>query len=59
MNSPDELRAKAAKARKIAGAKNRSPHGYLLGLADRYEAEALQLERRLAANKPDGKEARR
>ena len=46
MDSPDELRAKAAKAREVAGSKNRSPNGYLLDLADRYEAEASEKERR-------------
>jgi hypothetical protein len=46
MNSPDELRAKAAKAREVAGSKNRNPNGYLMDLADRYEAQALELERR-------------
>ena len=49
MDSPDELRAKAAKAREVAASKNRSPNGYLLDLADRYEAEASELERRRPA----------
>ncbi len=48
MDSPDQLRAKAAKAREVAGSKNRSPNGYLLDLAERYEAEASEMERRLA-----------
>ena len=46
MDSPDELRAKAAKAREVAGSKNRNPNGYLLDLAERYEAEAAAKERR-------------
>jgi hypothetical protein len=46
MESPEQLRAKAAKAREVASGKNRSPNGYLLELADRYEAEATELERR-------------
>ena len=49
MISPDELRAKAAKAREVAGSKNRSPNGYLLELAERYEAQALEMERRRPA----------
>jgi hypothetical protein len=49
MDSPDQLRAKAAKAREVAGSKNRSPNGYLLDLADRYEAEATEIERRRPA----------
>lgn len=52
MNTPDELRTKAAKAREVAVARNRGPNGYLLELADRYEAEASELERRLAGAKP-------
>ena len=46
MESAEQLRAKAAKAREVASGKNRSPNGYLLELADRYEAEATELERR-------------
>jgi hypothetical protein len=46
MSSPDELRAKAAKAREVAGKGKRGPNGYLLELADRYEAEAGEMERR-------------
>ncbi len=45
MDSADQLRAKAAKAREVAVSRNRNPNGYLLDLADRYDAQASEMER--------------
>jgi hypothetical protein len=61
MSTPDQLRQKAAQCRRLARQPRKGfPHGgghnYLLDLAQRFEAEAAMLERRMAGDKPGSKD---
>jgi len=57
MSNPQALREKAAQCRRLArrprkGFPRSGGHNYLLELADRFEREAMALERRMAGSKP-------
>jgi hypothetical protein len=59
MSDPQALREKAAQCRRLArkprkGFPQSSGHNYLLELADRFDREAVILERRMAGSKPVG-----
>jgi hypothetical protein len=59
MSDPQALREKAAQCRRLArkprkGFPQSSGHNYLLELADRFDREAMTLERRMAGSKPGG-----
>jgi hypothetical protein len=59
MSDPQALREKAAQCRRLArkprkGFPQSSGHNYLLELADRFDREAMTLERRMAGSKPSG-----
>jgi hypothetical protein len=57
MSDPQALRDKAAHCRRLArkprrGFPQSSGHHYLLELAERFESEAANVERRMAGSKP-------